>query len=289
MFEGLAGFSISAGFSITESIRRKMNLKFVSRLITRYHSTSLQFVPKHDTVSEKDVNMLREFIANSQRMLILTGAGISTESGIPDYRSADVGLYERRNYKPVKHQEFCSSFRTQQRYWARNYVGWPTFSQRQPNVTHNCVKNLETVHRKISSVVTQNVDNLHYKAGSEDVIELHGSAYRVVCLGCNKNYDRYYIQEKLEAANPNFKEDTEMVRPDGDVEISAERLSEFVPPSCEECGGILKPDIVNEKLAEGDSLLILGSSLTVFSAYRIVLKVDSYQGHFELFLIISIF
>lgn len=206
--------------------------------------------------------------------------------GIPDYRSADVGLYDRRNYKPVKHQEFCSSFQIRQRYWARNYIGWPSFSQRQPNNTHYSIKNLETVHNKISIVVTQNVDNLHFKAGSKEVVELHGSAYRVMCLGCKSNYDRGYIQEKLKDTNPNFKEDSGIIRPDGDVEISTERLSEFLPPTCDNCGGILKPDIVffgdnvprprvnlvNENLLEGDSLLILGSSLTVFSAYRIVLK-----------------
>ncbi|KAL3271342.1 hypothetical protein HHI36_021830 [Cryptolaemus montrouzieri] len=264
--------------SFVKNIPRKLN--------NIYRTYSSQFVPKHQIVSDNDIKLLRNFIDNSQKILVLTGAGISTESGIPDYRSAEVGLYEKRNYKPIEHMQFCSSFKVRQRYWARNYIGWFNFSQCQPNATHFAIKNLEVNNKKVSTVVTQNVDNLHKKAGSKNVIELHGTAYRVICLSCKATYDRHYIQEKLKETNPNFEEITDMVRPDGDVEISVERLAEFTPPTCDVCKGILKPDIVffgdnvprsrvelvKKQLTDSDSLLILGSSVTVFSGYRIVLQ-----------------
>ncbi|KAK9872005.1 hypothetical protein WA026_015251 [Henosepilachna vigintioctopunctata] len=254
--------------------------------VTYLYSISSQFVPKHENVSEEHIKALRSFIDNAQNILVLTGAGISTESGIPDYRSENVGLYQKRNYKPIQHQEFCSSFKIRQRYWARNYIGWYNFSRCQPNSTHFFLRDLELVHNKVTSLVTQNVDNLHYKAGSKKVIELHGTAYQVICLNCKANFDRHSIQKKLEYQNPLFKENTDVLRPDGDVEIKTESLSSFIPPTCDYCGGILKPNIVffgdnvprqqvnlvRDKVSESDSLLILGSTVQVFSSYRIVLQ-----------------
>ncbi|XP_056637983.1 NAD-dependent protein deacylase Sirt4-like [Diorhabda sublineata] len=254
---------------------------------TRTFSSELfKFVPKHNEVRQDEIDVVKRFIDESNKILILTGAGISTESGIPDYRSEEVGLYARTNHKPIQYQEFLKNASSRQRYWARNFVGWDTFSQRQPNAIHFSIKNLEHNLNKVTSVVTQNVDNLHFKAGSEKVIELHGSAYRVICLQCNSSYNRHYIQEELKKLNPSMLESTTMIRPDGDVDIPLEAVKTFKPPFCEACNGILKPDIiffgdnvpktrvedVRKAVSSSDSLLILGTSLTVFSSYRIVLQ-----------------
>ncbi|XP_023019393.1 sirtuin 4 isoform X2 [Leptinotarsa decemlineata] len=243
----------------------------------------LKYVPKHNPVLAQDIERLKTFIFNSKKILILTGAGISTES---DYRSEEVGLYARTNHKPIQHLQFIKYPEVQQRYWARNYVGWNTFSQRQPNAVHFSIRNLELDHNKVSTVVTQNVDNLHFKAGSQQVIELHGTAFRVICLECEATYSRYYIQEKIRELNPCMSEISTMIRPDGDVEIPQEEIDEFKAPLCESCGGVLKPDItffgdnvpkarvqsVRNAVSESDSVLVLGSSLSVFSGYRIILQ-----------------
>ncbi|KAH1011237.1 hypothetical protein HUJ04_000650 [Dendroctonus ponderosae] len=211
-------------------------LKSMLYAYNRHLSTQLhQFVPKHKPVSESDVKRLQEFIFNSKKLLVLTGAGISTESGIPDYRSKEVGLYERTNHKPIQHIEFIKSATVRQRYWARNFVGW----------------------------------------------------FRVICLKCDALYDRDYIQGKLLENNSiDFEETTKMIRPDGDVEIASDFMNDFIPPICESCGGVLKPDItffgdnvpkqrvdlVREKVSLSDRILVLGSSLSVFSGYRIILQ-----------------
>ncbi|KAJ8975768.1 hypothetical protein NQ317_004818 [Molorchus minor] len=252
----------------------------------QYATQLLHFVPKHSPVLDTEVKLLENFISSSKNIAVLTGAGISTESGIPDYRSEEVGLYARSNHKPIQHLEFIKSATVRRRYWARNYVGWERFSKCQPNPVHFSVRNLETDFNKVSSVITQNVDNLHYKAGSKNVIELHGTAFRVICLECDKSYSRYHIQEVLSELNPMMKATSDMVRPDGDVEIPQERVRDFNPPLCESCGGALKPDIiffgdnvpkfrvdaVRTVVSESDALLVLGSSLSVFSGYRIILQ-----------------
>lgn len=195
-------------------------------------------------------------------------------------------MYARSNHKPIQYQEFLKSPNTRRRYWARNYVGWERFSTCKPNETHKFVRDLELVYNKVNVVVTQNVDSLHYKAGSKNVIELHGTAFRVKCLSCNENYSRYEIQKMLNDLNPEFGETSEMIRPDGDVEIAPEKITEFQPPLCKTCSGILKPDIIffgdnvprervrriKDFVTESDSLLVLGSSLTVFSSFRIILQ-----------------
>lgn len=251
-----------------------------------YSISALNFVPKHSLATEEDLTKLKNFIFKSNKILTLTGAGISTESGIPDYRSEEVGLYDRNGHRPVTHQEFIKSDKVRQRYWARNFVGWDKFCQSKPNITHYSIRNLEQDHGKISTIVTQNVDNLHFKAGSKNVIELHGNTYRVICLNCKLNFSRYYIQDKLKESNPEFFEVATTLRPDGDVDIAEEKLKDFNPPVCDNCGGDLKPDVIffgdnvprdrvnliNDYLSQSDSLLILGSSITVFSAYRIVLQ-----------------
>lgn len=265
------------------------NSKF-TQIITKFQrflSTQVvSFVPKHSPVEESDIRILENFILDSKRIFILTGAGISTESGIPDYRSDEVGLYARSNHKPVQYLEFLKKPDVRQRYWARNYIGWERFSGCEPNATHKSIRDLEIIHNKVSAVVTQNVDSLHFKAGSKNVIELHGTAYRVLCLRCNNSYTRYDIQDYLRELNPEMRETSTMIRPDGDVEISQEKIKEFKPPFCKNCGGVLKPDIVffgdnvpknrvqqvQDCVSNSDSILVLGSSLSVFSGYRIILQ-----------------
>lgn len=155
-------------------------------LCSRIYKSSLAFVPKCDPTKIEDVIRLKEFIDKHHRLCILTGAGISTESGIPDYRSAEVGLYARTNHKPVLYKEFCNSEAIRRRYWARNYIGWPRFSSLKPNITHKILKNLEYVG-KVGCIITQNVDNLHSKAGSKEVIELHETQS---IYGCNYSNDK---------------------------------------------------------------------------------------------------
>lgn len=151
--------------------------------------------------------------------MILYNKILNNYEGIPDYRSEEVGLYARSNHKPMQYQQFLKSTSARQRYWARNFVGWPRFSNCQPNLTHFSVRDLELVHNKVNCVVTQNVDSLHYKAGSKNVIELHGSAFRVLCLECNSMYSRFEIQDMLMELNPSVTNTSDMIRPDGDVDI----------------------------------------------------------------------
>ncbi|KAL7742809.1 hypothetical protein ACLKA6_019618 [Drosophila palustris] len=244
-----------------------------------------QYVPQHKPALEDDIKRLEDFLLSKPNILVLTGAGISTESGIPDYRSAGVGLYARTNHKPIQHMEFVKSINVRKRYWARNFVGWPNFSSTQPNATHHALSRFEREAR-VQSVVTQNVDRLHAKAGSKSVIELHGSGYVVKCLKCDYRIDRHEFQSILSSLNPAFKDAPDMIRPDGDVEIPTEYIENFVIPTCPSCGGDLKPEIVffgdnvpRQRLDtiagmvyNSDGLLVLGSSLLVFSGYRIVLQ-----------------
>lgn len=244
-----------------------------------------KFVPVSEPVKEENILQLRNFIKHNNQICVLTGAGISTESGIPDYRSAGVGLYARSSRKPVLYQDFCRNEFIRRRYWARNYVGWPRFSTCQPNETHKVLKYLEDIG-KISHIITQNVDNLHTKAGSKNVIELHGTAFRVMCLSCNHKIERSLLQTILRNLNPHLNASSEMIRPDGDVDLSQEETEAFNIPPCQNCGGILKPDIVffgdnvprvvvenvRNIIEQSSSLLILGSSLSTFSGYRILLQ-----------------
>ncbi|KAL6429605.1 hypothetical protein ACFW04_007505 [Cataglyphis niger] len=253
-------------------------------LCSRIYKSSLAFVPKCDSTRIEDVIKLKEFI-DDHRLCILTGAGISTESGIPDYRSAEVGLYARSNHKPVLYKEFCNSEAIRRRYWARNYVGWPRFSSLKPNIAHEILKDMEYIG-KVGCIVTQNVDNLHSKAGSKNVIELHGTAFRVMCLNCDHKICRYELQEVFQKLNPSMVAISQMIRPDGDVELSQAQVEDFNVPACDNCGGILKPDIiffgdnvprnivqnVKNNVENSDALLILGTTLSTFSAYRIVLQ-----------------
>jgi len=243
--------------------------------------SSLKYVPKHKDLSEKEIRKLKEFIAKSSRLFVMTGAGVSTESGIKDYRSQGVGLYHTSKRRPMQHSTFISSETARQRYWARNAVGWPMFRKFQPNTVHSYLATLEN-QGTLHWLATQNVDNLHYKAGSRRVTELHGTVYAVVCLNCHSVISRDAMQEKIRASNVGWTAKMLEEAPDADVVISEDAVKSFVTPSCDSCGGILKPnvvffggsvskrtvDLINSKISEADALLVLGSSVETYSAYR---------------------
>ncbi|XP_060105345.1 NAD-dependent protein lipoamidase sirtuin-4, mitochondrial [Heteronotia binoei] len=245
---------------------------------------TLAFVPASPPPEPLEVKKLQDFIFSSQRLFVITGAGISTESGIPDYRSEGVGLYARTDRRPVQHAEFLRSSRARQRYWARNFVGWPQFSSYQPNAAHLALRKWEVLG-KLHWLVTQNVDALHVKAGSQRLTELHGSTHRVLCLSCGEQMPRAELQELFEDLNPTWKAEAHGVAPDGDVFLTEEQVQNFHVPCCKKCGGHLKPavtffgdtvsrdkvDFVYQRLAEADSVLVAGSSLQVYSAYKFAL------------------
>ncbi|XP_007440172.1 NAD-dependent protein lipoamidase sirtuin-4, mitochondrial [Python bivittatus] len=245
---------------------------------------SLAFVPASPPPDAVAIEKLQAFVVRCHRLFVLTGAGISTESGIPDYRSEGVGLYARSDRRPVQHTEFLRSAAARQKYWARNFVGWPQFSSHQPNVAHRALSNWER-QGKLHWLVTQNVDALHTKAGSQRMTELHGCTHRVVCLSCGARVSRVQLQEHFEALNPTWTAEAHGVAPDGDVFLPEEQVRHFQVPSCSRCGGVLKPDVtffgdnvckekvdfVYQRLAESDAVLVAGSSLQVFSAYKFAL------------------
>ncbi|CAH1393111.1 unnamed protein product [Nezara viridula] len=260
----------------------------MATLLIKSSTQRLHCVPKHSPISDCDVKNLSEFIYNNGKLLVVTGAGISTESGIPDYRSEEVGLYSRKRlkpYRPIQHGEFVSDSRIRQRYWLRNYVGWPTFSKKEPNITHFSLTKLENKN-KLVCIITQNVDSLHFKAKSKNVVELHGTAFRVKCLNCGMITDRNVFQDTLKKLNDGILIENCVTNPDGDVDIDENLEKHFTVPDCYNCGGIIQPDIVFfggtipkerhayvEKIVDNsDSLLVLGTSLSVFSSYRILLR-----------------
>jgi len=220
---------------------------------------------------------LARFIADHRRLFVLTGAGCSTESGIPDYRDAD-GAWKRTG--PMTFQTFIGDARARQRYWARSLVGWPRFRRAMPNRAHAALARLEADGR-IELVVTQNVDRLHQAAGQRRVIDLHGRLDLVRCMSCMRTLPRDLVQEELVARNPQFAGLAAEHAPDGDADLDGVDFSTFDVPSCP-CGGILKPDVVffgenvprervataMDALARADAMLVVGSSLMVYSGFR---------------------
>ncbi len=225
---------------------------------------------------------LRELLADGD-VVVLTGAGMSTASGIPDYRGPD----GTRRVQPMQHGEFVSSAEGRQRYWARAFAGWGRFAAAEPNAAHRAVADLERLGL-LRHVITQNVDGLHQRAGSRRVLELHGTLAAVTCLDCGEQTSRELVQQWLADANPDFLTGLDAptpVRPDGDVALPEALVTGFRTPRCLVCGGDrLKPDVVffggsvakdvverAFSLVEGASaLLVLGSSLQVMSGYRFV-------------------
>lgn len=244
----------------------------------------VNFVPACSSTDVHYLELLQDFVSRARSLFVMTGAGLSTESGIPDYRSEGVGLYARTNRRPMEHVEFVRSAKSRQRYWARNFVGWPQFSSHQPNCAHRVLQQWEE-KSKLHWLVTQNVDALHSKAGQKRLTELHGCTHRVMCLGCGAISAREELQKRFVALNPEWSVQAGAVAPDGDVFLEDEQVLHFRVPSCEECGGILKPEVtffgdtvkkatvnfVHERLAESDAVLVVGSSLQVYSGYRFLL------------------
>jgi len=190
--------------------------------------SNLAFVPQHKETQERDIELLQEFLNPSKRLLVLTGAGISTESGIPDYRSEGVGLYATSSKRPIQHKTFMESLKARQSYWARNFVGWPRWSSTRPNSAHLTLAAWERQGR-LRHVVTQNVDQLHYKAGCKNVVELHGTNSLVKCMTCSFSIPRMTFQRRLEELNPTMETlaSEQMMKPDGDVELSPEEVANF--------------------------------------------------------------
>ena len=232
---------------------------------------------------------LSDFIARARRLVVLTGAGCSTESGIPDYRSPG-GAWSR--HKPISYSAFVRSAEVRRFYWARSYRGWPRFEAARPNAAHRAIAALEARGR-VHQVITQNVDDLHHEAGSRAVVQLHGRNRVVVCLDCRAEFRRGDVQDHLARLNAAWLAAAQWDRlhaddadfaPDGDAGVARKLVVGFEVPACERCGGVLKPGVVffgesvpPEKVAyamnrvnEADALLVVGSSLTVWSGYRFV-------------------
>jgi NAD-dependent SIR2 family protein deacetylase len=223
---------------------------------------------------------LRSFIARHSRLLVLTGAGCSTDSGIPDYRDAQ-GQWKRT--PPVTFQAFMEAPTTRQRYWARSLAGWPRFGQARANEVHHALVALET-QGKVQVLVTQNVDRLHQQAGNHNVVDLHGRLDQVRCMHCEQRLERAFFQQLLVDANPGWEQLPAALAPDGDADLEGVDFSRFVVPDCARCGGILKPDVVffgesvprervdmvHQHLQHADAVLVVGSSLMVYSGFRFV-------------------
>ncbi len=222
---------------------------------------------------------LHDFVRRHPRLFVLTGAGVSADSGIPGYRDED-GNWKRS--APVMLQDFLGSEATRRRYWARSMVGWPVVARAQPNAAHEALASLEAMQR-LRMVVTQNVDGLHQRAGSMEVIELHGNIGRVICLECRATQPRESVQRILMEQNPEYLSAVVKTAPDGDADLEHGGLEEFSVPQCGHCGGMLKPDVVffgegiprprvdaaRLALEEADAMLVVGSSLMVYSGYRL--------------------
>jgi NAD-dependent SIR2 family protein deacetylase len=237
----------------------------------------LNINPNPLTLSEAarfGLDYAREQLAGKS-ILVLTGAGVSTESGIPDYRGE--GKTERH---PMTFDVFMGTEAARARYWARSYVGWSVIANAKPNGSHFALAQAESLGR-ISHIITQNVDSLHQQAGSKKVTELHGRLDKVICMSCRTLVERLRMDSLIEEANPSIKKDMSVeFTPDGDAEVEA--TADFRIPPCPNCGGILKPDVVffgesvptervaatMDQLERCDALLVAGSSLTVNSGMR---------------------
>jgi len=229
-----------------------------------------------------DSKTLANFISANPKLLIISGAGCSQDSGIPTYRDKE-GNWLRND--PIQHKDYLSDPFTRQRYWARSYYGWQQITQAKPNDAHRSLAKLQQLGFG-SNLVTQNVDGLHQLAGHKEVIDLHGRLSEVVCLDCDQITERSKHQEHLRDQNPaldSLRSQPE-IRPDGDAEVDNAIARTLTLPKCLNCGGILKPNVVfyggsvdrglvqsiYQMTQDADALLIVGSSLMVFSSYRFV-------------------
>jgi len=266
---------------------------------------NLQYVPKTIKAFDQSLfNKVHNQIKNSQKITILTGAGVSTASGIPDYRSPNVGLYARKkDHKPVLGYELAKNASRRQQYWARNFIAYESVNSRIPNNVHYFLKNWEFGQHpflkadQYNHLITQNVDGLHIQAGSsiENTTELHGCMKRLKCLDCGTEYSRSDLQNKFEKENPNYLEkyaQKVLLAPDDDAIVSGDVVEKFNMATCDNCGSDrLKPDVVffgdnvnrdivdfcYEKVENSDLLLILGSTLEVFSSYRFAIHANKHD------------
>jgi NAD-dependent SIR2 family protein deacetylase len=236
------------------------------------------FIESADSVLRAEA--LFALVARARRLVALTGAGVSTESGIPDYRD-ERGEWKRN--PPLRYQEFVGSERARRRYWARAMAGFPVVRDAGPGRAHRALAALEESGR-LHHLITQNVDGLHQKAGSRKVVDLHGRLDRVRCLDCGAAASRDEFQDRLQAANPAWLSLARSAAPDGDADLPSVDYSLFEVPGCLDCSGLIKPDVVffgeavpRDRVEEAmslvdaaDLLLVAGSSLMVWSGYRFV-------------------
>lgn len=233
-----------------------------------------------ESTEREQIARLHQFVSAYERLFVLTGAGMSTNSGIPDYRDSQ-GSW--KGASPIQHQAFISQPEKRQRYWARSMAGWPPLARARPNAGHQALARLEEAGR-LSLLVTQNVDGLHQRAGHRQIVDLHGRLDRVVCLQCRRMLSRHRVQELLVQANSGWLADVHALRPDGDIELGDVDYSQFRVPECPKCGGILKPDVVFFGdtvpaaaakrawfgLSSADAAMVVGSSLMVWSGFRFI-------------------
>jgi NAD-dependent deacetylase sirtuin 4 len=234
--------------------------------------------PDHAATEEALGALLRSL--EGRRIAVLTGAGCSTESGIPDYRGEGT---RRRARSPMQYRAFLHDPIARARYWARSLIGWPRFAAARPNAGHLALAEMER-DGAVIGMITQNVDRLHRAAGSERVIELHGALAEVVCLACRTLHDRAALQARLEAANPEVAARSAELLPDGDAELDDEVVRCFRVLACDACGGVLKPNVVffgdsvprpiveasHAIVRDAEALLVIGTSLAVYSGLRFV-------------------
>lgn len=224
-------------------------------------------------------------LLRGRRVCVLTGAGVSTDSGIPDYRGP---LTRMKARNPIQHRAFVTDPATRARYWARSVLGWPRFRAFAPNASHHALAAMERAG-VLTGLLTQNVDRLHHKADSRAVIELHGALHEARCLDCGAIEARDDLQGRLLALNPGADERAHALAPDGDADLDPAAVAGFRVAACLACGGVLKPDVVFfgdnvpkprveaafAQLDAADALLVAGSSLAVFSGYRFVLRAEA--------------
>jgi NAD-dependent SIR2 family protein deacetylase len=250
--------------------------KEVTLAVDHAHDGSLAAPGK---VAPGPLRILADLVADGD-VVILSGAGLSTESGIPDYRG-ETGRARRAD--PMTYQAFAGGAAARQRYWARSHIGWRHITGARPNAGHHAVTELER-RGLLAGIITQNVDGLHQAAGAQRVVDLHGNLARVLCLGCGQRTSREELDDRLRAANPGWAARVSQINPDGDAILGDDEVARFRVVDCESCGGCLKPDVVffgenvpRARVAEcyalverAGALVVLGSSLTVMSGYRFV-------------------
>ena len=230
--------------------------------------------------TDASLDQLCEWVERHPRLFVLTGAGCSTDSGIPDYRDVN-GEWKRKS--PVTWQAFTGDDATRRRYWARSLLGWPMMANARPGAAHLALARMEAAGR-IELLLTQNVDGLHTLAGSHRTTDLHGRIDTVRCLGCEARTARADLQVELRRRNPAWAALEAQPAPDGDADLDGLDFSGFDVPPCPICGGMLKPDVVFfgesvprdrvdatfAALARADAVLVAGSSLMVYSGFRFV-------------------